>query len=161
MRCGSWLRHRPVGRPVEMELCLLTVGKPALGYARAGLEEYLGRMRGRMEWKVVKAGGREEEGRRLLEASRGFRRVVVDERGRELSSRGLADLWTKWEREAVGRAAFLIGGADGHGEEVRAAADFCWSLGAATLAHELAAVVVAEQLYRAHTLRSGHPYHRD
>lgn len=144
-----------------MRLTLLTVGRPRLGYAQAGLEEYLGRLRGMVEWKSVKPGSMELEGERLLEASAGSFRVVVDEAGKQLRSRELAACWSRWENQAIARVSFLIGGAEGHAEKVRVAANFCWSLGAGTLPHELAAVVVAEQLYRAHTLRIGHPYHRE
>jgi 23S rRNA (pseudouridine1915-N3)-methyltransferase len=144
-----------------MRLLLLTVGKPRLAYARAGLEEYLGRLRGLVEWKTVKAGTPASESAALLEASRGCLRVLLDESGQSLTSRGLAALWDAWERRAIARAAFLIGGAEGHTADLRAAADFIWSLSSLTLQHELAAIVTLEQLYRAHTLRTGHPYHRD
>ena len=56
---------------------------------------------------------------------------------------------------------FLIGGADGHTEALRACADFRWSLSPLTLQHEFALVLVLEQLYRARTLNAGLPYHRD
>ena len=57
--------------------------------------------------------------------------------------------------------ALLIGGADGHTAEVRQAADWVWSLSQLTLQHELALVVLLEQLYRAYTIKAGTPYHRD
>jgi len=144
-----------------MQLLLLTVGKPRLAYARAGVEEYLGRLRGQVEWKTVKTGSAATEGAALLAASTGCFRIVLDEHGTSPASRELAALWTTWETRAIRRAAFLIGGAEGHSPEVKASADYTWSLSSLTLQHELAAVVVLEQLYRAHTLRTGHPYHRD
>lgn len=149
------------GKTFSMYLLLLTVGKPRLAYARAGLEEYLGRLRGLAEWKALKVGTPATEGAALLAASEGCFRIVLDERGSAPTSRELAALWTTWEHRAIRQAAFLIGGANGHSPEVLAAADFTWSLSPLTLQHELAAVLVLEQLYRAHTLRSGHPYHRD
>lgn len=144
-----------------MKLLLLTIGKPKLAYAAAGIGEYLGRLRGLVEWTPLKAGTPDEEAARLLAASTGCLRVVLDERGKSPTSRELAAQWTAWEHRAVQKVAFLIGGADGHGPAVKAAADWTWSLSPLTLQHELAAVVVLEQLYRAHTLRAGHPYHRD
>lgn len=144
-----------------MKLLLLTIGKPKLAYARAGIDDYLGRLRGQVEWTALKAGTPDEEAARLLAASEGCLRVVLDERGKSPTSRQLAEQWTVWENRAVQKAAFLIGGADGHGAAVKTASDWTWSLSPLTLQHELAAVVVLEQIYRAHTLRTGHPYHRD
>jgi 23S rRNA (pseudouridine1915-N3)-methyltransferase len=57
--------------------------------------------------------------------------------------------------------AIIVGGSDGHSQPLLDAADFLWSLGPLTLQHELALVVALEQLYRAHTILTGHPYHRD
>jgi 23S rRNA (pseudouridine1915-N3)-methyltransferase len=62
--------------------------------------------------------------------------------------------------EGVKRVAFLIGGADGHEPATRAAADAVWALGRLTLQHELALVVLLEQLYRIQTIKRGEPYHR-
>jgi 23S rRNA (pseudouridine1915-N3)-methyltransferase len=144
-----------------MKIALITVGKPRLAYARAGVEAYLGRMRGMVTWTTVKNGTQEEEACRLLAASEGWFRVLLDEHGKSLTSRQLADQWTAWEARAIPRLAFLIGGAEGHDATLKKAADATWSLSPLTLQHELAAVVVLEQIYRAHTLRTGHPYHRD
>ena len=86
--------------------------------------------------------------------------VALDERGKLLSSAAFA-AWLGARRDDGRRhAAFLVGGADGHGEAVRAKAHLLLSLGQMTLAHGLARAVLAEQLYRATTILSGHPYHR-
>jgi 23S rRNA (pseudouridine1915-N3)-methyltransferase len=61
----------------------------------------------------------------------------------------------------VKSVALLIGGADGHGPELRSRADWVWSLGRLTFQHELALVLVVEQLYRAYAIKGGLPYHRD
>jgi 23S rRNA (pseudouridine1915-N3)-methyltransferase len=61
----------------------------------------------------------------------------------------------------VKNIALLIGGADGHADELKNAADWTWSLGKLTLQHELALVVLLEQIYRAFTIKAGQPYHRD
>jgi 23S rRNA (pseudouridine1915-N3)-methyltransferase len=86
--------------------------------------------------------------------------VLLDERGRQLGSRDLADRLAQWQGD--GRdLCFLIGGPDGVSDACRQRADFTWSLSKLTLPHGLARVLLAEQLYRAHSLQSGHPYHRD
>jgi 23S rRNA (pseudouridine1915-N3)-methyltransferase len=88
-------------------------------------------------------------------------RVVLDERGAEVSSRDLAHKITAWEMQGPRDFALLVGGADGHTEALRQAAGWTWSLSRLTLQHELALVVALEQLYRAYTIKAGLPYHRD
>ena len=86
--------------------------------------------------------------------------VLLDERGKQLSSKGLADQLSRWQGD--GRdLCFVIGGPDGVAEACKQRADFTWSLSQLTLPHGLARVLFAEQLYRAHSLHTGHPYHRD
>ena len=85
--------------------------------------------------------------------------VLLDERGKPLSSGGLASKLADWQRD--GRdLCLLIGGPDGVSDACRRRADFTWSLSSMTLPHGLARVLVAEQLYRAWSMHSGHPYHR-
>jgi len=72
----------------------------------------------------------------------------------------LARRMARW-REAGRNVAFIVGGADGLAENVKASADFVWSLSPLTLPHGLARVVLAEQLYRAHSILHNHPYHRE
>lgn len=103
----------------------------------------------------------ETEGRRLLERLGADETLVLlDETGRHLSSRELGERITGWQ--AGGRdLCFLIGGPDGVSHAIRERAGFCWSLSRLTLPHGLARVLLAEQLYRAWSLGSGHPYHRE
>jgi 23S rRNA (pseudouridine1915-N3)-methyltransferase len=102
----------------------------------------------------------DEEARRLLEVAAGARIVMLDARGKGQTSEAFAAELRRARDGGVEAIAFLIGGADGHGEAVRAAASQTLSLGAMTLPHGLARVVLAEQLYRAATIIAGHPYHR-
>jgi 23S rRNA (pseudouridine1915-N3)-methyltransferase len=142
---------------------LITVGKPALPWARAGADEYLGRLgkHQRIQWTVIKEGPPAVVTKRMLEASADSLRVVLDERGRVSSSRELAQWVQKQELEGIKRVSLLIGGADGHTEELRNAAQEKWSLSKLTLQHEVALVVLLEQIYRAYTILRGEPYHRD
>jgi 23S rRNA (pseudouridine1915-N3)-methyltransferase len=146
-----------------MRLQILTIGKPKLGYARAGVEEYIERLRasGGVAITELKAGTQAQESTALQERSEGCLRVVLDERGEQVSSRELAAKVARWELDRVKGVAFLIGGADGHTEELRRKADWRWSLSKLTLQHELALVVLLEQLYRARSINAGAPYHRD
>jgi 23S rRNA (pseudouridine1915-N3)-methyltransferase len=86
--------------------------------------------------------------------------VLLDERGRQFSSNVLAEWLRKQRDEGQQRIVFAVGPADGWPEAERARAGLLLSLGPMTLPHELAKVVVSEQLYRAFTILAGHPYHR-
>ncbi len=103
---------------------------------------------------------RDAEGEHILnKVGAGEQLVLLDERGRQLSSKSLADRLSAWQND--GRdLCFVIGGPDGVPEPVREHSNFTWSLSELTLPHGLARVVLAEQLYRAWSLMSGHPYHR-
>ncbi len=88
------------------------------------------------------------------------RTVLLDERGRDLSSDELATLLGKWRDDGMREARFLIGAADGHGEDARGEADLLLAFGKATWPHLLARAMLMEQLYRATSILAGHPYHR-
>jgi 23S rRNA (pseudouridine1915-N3)-methyltransferase len=100
------------------------------------------------------------EGERVLAALRGAHAVALDERGRERSTRELAQ-WLERRAATGGELALLLGGPDGHAAAVRAAAAETLSLSRLTLPHALARVVLFEQIYRAQSLLLNHPYHRD
>ena len=85
--------------------------------------------------------------------------VVMDSRGRELSSEELAQFLGDYQDRNPLPLVFAVGGADGFGEDIRREAQFVISLGKLTLAHELARVVLLEQVYREFTILKGHPYH--
>ena len=142
---------------------VFTIGKPKLDFARLGVAEYLGRLKPFAPAEIVhlKATTRAGESLALLERSKGMFRVVLDERGEHVASRALAQRIAAWELHSKRDLALLVGGADGHCDEVRQAAGWTWSLSKLTLQHELALVVALEQLYRAYTIKAGLPYHRD
>lgn len=142
---------------------IFAVGKPKLEFARLGAEEYAARIKpfALIELHYVKAQGQAEESQVLLERSKGMYRIVLDERGEHVDSRTLARKLSTLETSGKRDMAVLIGGADGHSEEVRQAAIWCWSLSKLTLQHECALVIGLEQIYRAHTIKAGLPYHRD
>jgi 23S rRNA (pseudouridine1915-N3)-methyltransferase len=102
-----------------------------------------------------------EEGDGLLRFSREANVIfALDERGKALTSEGFARLIARTRDDGAGTVALLIGGPDGLAPAVREAAKATISLGAITLPHGLARIVLAEQLYRAATILAGHPYHR-
>lgn len=140
----------------------------------AGFEEYARRMphEARITLVEVKpqrrgagAGGipqaLEMERRRIAAAlPKGCYKVVLDERGEELTTRELSGRMAAW-RQSGRDVGFIIGGADGTAAALRSEADLLWSLSALTLPHQLVRILLAEQLYRAASLLGGHPYHRE
>ena len=85
--------------------------------------------------------------------------ILLDSRGKQLSSEELAQLVASHQTRGTQQILFAIGGADGFSAEARQAASYQLSLGKMTLPHELARVILLEQLYRAFTILKGHPYH--
>ncbi len=85
--------------------------------------------------------------------------VLLDERGKQLSSEEFAEFLRRHQDRGTQALVFAVGGADGFSDQARAASGFLLSLGRMTLPHELARVVLLEQLYRGFTILKGHPYH--
>ncbi len=139
-----------------MQYRLVAVGRMKNPALRAACDEYIDRLRHytRVEEREVK-----EEARVLGAVPEGTRLVALTRRGEEWTSGQLAEWIGRWEME--GRDVTLaIGGAETLPDEVLRKAERLWSLSRLTLPHEFARVVVYEQLYRAHTIRRGEPYHR-
>ena len=154
-----------------MKFLVVAVGHRMPPWVDAGFSEYAGRMprEARVELKVVKPAPRGGAVKRVLdiEAERiqaalpaGCVKVVLDERGTLVRTMDLARRIARW-RETGRDVAFIVGGADGLAESVKNSAEFTWSLSPLTLPHGLARVVLAEQLYRAHSILHNHPYHRE
>ena len=142
---------------------IITVGRPALPWAREAAADYLQRLTrtNKVELVHLKEASPEQAEKQMLAASQNGLRIVLDERGRTMRSRDLAAWIQRQELSGTKRCHLLIGGANGHGEALRQQADERWSLSTFTLQHELALVVLLEQLYRACTILRGEPYHRD
>jgi len=138
-----------------------TIGKPALPFTRLGIEEYSKRL-SRISPTIhhLRVPNASEESRILLEKSEGMYRVALDERGDHITTEALAQKLSKWELSGTKSIAFLIGGANGHSEELRTQCDWVWSLSKLTLQHEFAFLLLLEQIYRADSILRGHPYHR-
>ena len=89
------------------------------------------------------------------------RHIVLDERGRDLTSTEFAAQLSRWRDDGVREARFWIGAADGHDDIVRGSADLLLRFGGATWPHLLARAMLMEQLWRATSIIAGHPYHRE
>jgi 23S rRNA (pseudouridine1915-N3)-methyltransferase len=86
--------------------------------------------------------------------------LALDERGDNLDSATLARHLGRWRDDSVPCAVFLIGGADGLSSELSRRAKVCLAFGKATWPHQIVRILLLEQIYRAGTILSGHPYHR-
>lgn len=154
-----------------MRLDLVAVGRRSPGWVQTGFETFAERMPRHLPLalKAVEGGSarragdteraRAEEADALLAVAGRSRLIALDERGKSWSTQDLAD-YLEAAMQQGEDLAFVIGGADGLHPRCLEAAERRWSLSALTLPHMLVRVVVAEQLYRAWTLLSGHPYHR-
>lgn len=147
-----------------MKYRVIVAGKPSLPYAKAAVGDYLKRLarHGGYELVFVKAGDSEGVSSRLLEASEGCHRIALDERGETPTTRDLALKLNSLEMNGeIKTLAFLIGAADGHAPALRKSCEMVLSLSSMTMQHELALIVLLEQLYRLATIKTGSPYHRD
>jgi 23S rRNA (pseudouridine1915-N3)-methyltransferase len=141
---------------------VIAVGKPKLTFAAIGIQEYLLRIRhfAACETLFLSPGRSDQLTARILKESEQSFRVVLDERGRQSSSEELAKFVSEHEVRATRRISLIVGGAEGHTEQIRSQADWLWALSRLTLQHELALVLTLEQVYRAYSILSGAPYHR-
>ncbi len=146
-----------------MKWNILAVGKPSLAWAKQGCDEYAGRL-GRVaqvNLSYVKDGPADQVAGKLLSSSANSLRILMDERGRELRSADLAKWIDTRQNEGCKAVTLIIGGANGHHESLRRAVQESWSLSKFTLQHELALVVLLEQIYRSYSILRGEPYHRE
>ena len=151
-----------------MRLSIVAVGRARDGPEGALCRGYLARLPWDVRVVEVEAKGRasgaaelkRREAELLLDATP-ERAVVValDEAGKSLSSAAFAERMGRWIEDGA-ELAFVLGGADGLDESVRRRASLLLSLGPMTWPHLLARALLAEQLWRAHSILSGHPYHR-
>ena len=151
-----------------MNILIAAIGRAKSGPEKDLTEEYVSRLPWRVDLKEIEikkeadtATRKAKEGAALLAAvPAGARIVALDERGKAQSSEQFAKRLGAWRDGGVRSVAFLIGGADGHDETVRAKAEMLLSFGAMTWPHMMVRAMLAEQLYRAHSILTNHPYHR-
>lgn len=152
-----------------MRWVVASVGRPRDRHLQAAAEPWLKRLRSgpSLDLVHVREGSgsvddvRRAESEALRQKVRQVDRVVVlDERGELVTSEALAGRLDAWALAGSSRVGFLLGGAFGHDASLRDGADWVWSLSPLTFPHELARVVLIEQLYRAWTIQRGEPYHK-
>lgn len=159
-----------------MRMTLIAVGRAKPGPVRALYEHYAERLGqgghgplGELVLKEVEerrplqSGALKRREAELLLAAlpKAARLIALDERGKTFTSGDFAALLGRWRDEGLGELAFVIGGADGLDASVREAAALTLALGPMTWPHMLTRALLAEQLYRAQSILTGHPYHRE
>lgn len=152
-----------------MRFRIIWIGKTRDARLRALIEDYAERLAHFVRYEVteLKDPGRtdktgiDKETRRISDALRpGSFTVLLDPEGAEWTSLELAAQVKNWESSGVKEVAFVIGGPNGFGPELKGRADKRWSLSRLTLTHEMARVLLLEQLYRAFTIIHGLPYQK-
>lgn len=156
-----------------MRTRILAIGTRLPRWAQDACADYLERLKPSLDVELIEiaAGSRSagsDASRALAQESAQLSRrldsrdyvVALDERGRELTTRGLS-AWLEARRLDGRNVALLIGGPDGLAPELRARSQETLSLSKLTLPHALARLLLVEQLYRAQSILAGHPYHRD
>jgi len=156
-----------------VRLIFLFVGKPRNNFRQAEIDDYLKRLRRylpveRRELKEMKLGGRESprqfccrQAPRLIQAMNrddAFK-VVLTEHGKTFTTHGFADFFSRQLESGRSAMSFLVGGAYGLADDVLEQADLQLSLSPLTFTHEMARVLLLEQLYRSLTIIRGEPYH--
>lgn len=159
-----------------MKLRIISVGHKMPDWVDSACSDFSKRMPRELQIEIIdikpekRAAGNSTENIQQLEAKRildaigkDFARnyiVACDERGQEISTLQLADKLQSWQTLAKD-ISIVIGGADGLHSSIKAHADFLWGLSKLTLPHAFVRVLLCEQLYRAHSVISNHPYHRE
>jgi 23S rRNA (pseudouridine1915-N3)-methyltransferase len=159
-----------------MRLVIAAVGKLKAGPERLLIERYLeranaaGRAVSMAPVDVIEipessarnpAQGQKEESEKLLKVlPKDARRIVLDSHGQPLTSEQFATALARFRDAGNQACALLIGGADGFDQSLVKGAHLTFSFGAATFPHQIVRILLAEQIYRAITILSGHPYHR-
>jgi len=152
-----------------LKLLLLAVDKLRTPYLREGCRDYLRRISklAPIEVREIKPGkgdnpqkAIEAEEKKLLQAADlpGYKKMALHDGGEPVTSAQFARLLRDTEESGATGAVFMIGGAHGLGENISARADYRIALGPMTLSHELARLVLLEQIYRAQTILRGVPY---
>ncbi len=150
-----------------MKLHFLWVGKTRDPSYRTLQENYLGRLSHFVKCEVVEVRDSAASESKLIEGNRILEKVnqstfvcLLDVAGEQLSSHELASRIEKWQNAGLKDVSFVIGGADGVSVDVVQRANFKLSLSFLTFTHEMARVVLLEQLYRAYTIIKGYPYQK-
>lgn len=143
-----------------MKLHIITIGEPKLEYAKRGWSEYLKRLQRYHQVRVTHLADKwAYSSEHILQACGSAYKVGLTIEGKQLSSPELSNFLDKRALESR-EVCFVIGGPEGLPQDVQTKIDYAWSFSKLTFPHDLAMVILAETLYRAASISSGHPYHK-
>lgn len=157
-----------------MKICLIVIGKTDAGYVRSGIEEYEKRLKHYVTFEMriipdikqaknlTEKQQKEQEGELILKCLEESDRVVVlDEKGKEFTSKGFSDFLAQKMLAGVKRVVFVVGGPYGFSEKVYQRAQEKIALSQMTFSHQMVRMIFLEQLYRAFTIIKGEAYHHE
>ncbi len=150
---------------------LLFLGKIKDSFIEQGVKEYASRIKHytSFEIKILREKSKkqkkislvENQGKLLLQAvPTNAIKVVLDSRGQQFTSESFAKKIERWELKGVRHACYLIGGPDGHSQEVLRSSDLTLSISKMTFTHDMIRLLLTEQIYRAYTIKAGEKYHK-
>lgn len=155
-----------------MKINLIAIGKKIPDWIQTGIDHYQKQLPREMNFNLLTFEGQKRkntnieqikkaEGELLLKASTGSNLIIAfDEHGKQNTTKEIANAMQNWQQNG-GNVSLLIGGADGLSDSVKKQANQLWGLSNLTLPHSMARLLAVEQIYRAHSLLTNHPYHRE
>ena len=146
-----------------MQWRIITVGKPGHPWVKEAVEIYWKRLQhySHFEHVMIKEAPLDRMEKQIEAACSGDLCILLDERGKQLRSLEMARWIENEEISGRKRICLVIGGADGHSQQFRHKVKTSWSLSNLTIQHDIAWVMLMEQIYRAYSIIRGEPYHRE
>ncbi len=154
-----------------MKVKLIAIGKKMPDWIQAGISHYQKQLPRELNFSLIALESQKRKGKNieqikelesalLIKASAGVNLVIAfDEHGKQKSTKDITNAMKKW-RQNGDSVALMIGGADGLNDTIKQYAHQSWGLSNLTLPHSIARLLTVEQIYRAHSLLTNHPYHR-
>ena len=155
-----------------MKIDLVVIGKKMPDWIQTGINHYQKQLPAQLNFSLIALEAqrrkgknitqiKELEGELILKAVKGAQLIIAfDERGKQHTTKAIAQNLNNWQQNGE-HIALIIGGADGLSDSVKSSANQLWGLSNLTLPHSIARLLAVEQIYRAHSLLTNHPYHRD
>jgi len=155
-----------------MKIDLVVIGKKMPDWIQTGINHYQKQLPAQLNFSLIALEAqrrkgknitqiKELEGELILKAVKGAQLIIAfDERGKQRTTKAIAQNLNNWQQNGE-HIVLIIGGADGLSDSVKSSANQLWGLSNLTLPHSMARLLAVEQIYRAHSLLTNHPYHRD
>lgn len=142
-----------------MHIQIITIGSPKLPWSQAGIAEYMKRLQKFADCQLIHVKENKKTTEKIIHLTEGSKVILLDETGREYTSSEFAGFLEK-QRDQSHKLSFLIGGPNGHDQDIRNLTHEALSLSRLTLPHDMAMLFFTETLYRSLSIINNHPYHR-